>query len=113
MCTFNVFFTLFECVNYFWCNLSFKLFIDKYVKKNDCLYLHYTPYLLLNCGADVNLRCFFNVLLLKWNPIASPTALKSDSPRLHEYELRGISKFLLFSLKLPEETLKYKLFKVI
>ena len=39
------------------------------------------------------------------NPVASPTAIESNSAivrqsyRLHEYELRGISKFLLFSLK--------------
>ena len=46
------------------------------------------------------------------DPIASPTALKSDSSivrqsyRQHEYDMRGISTFLLFSFKLTEETLK-------
>ena len=50
------------------------------------------------------------VTSLKPDPIASPTALKSDSSmvrqsyRQHEYDMRGISTVLLFSFKLSEET---------
>ena len=39
----------------------------------------------------------------------SPTVLL----RQHEYDMRGISIFLLFSFKLTEETLKHIPFKVI
>ena len=36
-----------------------------------------------------------------------------QSYRQHEYDMRGISKFRLFSFKSMEETLKYTLYKVI
>ena len=47
---------------------------------------------------------------LVWQP-DSPTA--PPSIEQHESDMRGISKFLLLSLKLMEETLKYILYKVV
>ena len=37
----------------------------------------------------------------------------NDDDKQRAYDMRGISKFLLFSFKLTEETLKYMLYKVI
>ena len=63
---------------------------------------------------------------MKWDLITSTTALQYDSTivqqldiltiifyRLHEYDVRGISKFLIFPFRLMEETLIYILYKVI
>ena len=53
------------------------------------------------------------------DPIASPAALYSDSPivlqsyKQHEYDISGVSIFLLFSFKITEETLKFTPYKVI
>ena len=47
---------------------------------------------------------------LFWDPIASRTAVKSDISIVPQIYVGEISKFILFSFNITEETLKYILY---